>query len=341
MRRADARLAAEVALAELTVEVIALEAGQGWSFPGAARPLTDAEAAAKVRFADLDRIGADAAALIVRHVEAMRDPLVAALVADLQALSYGTAVDVLERLVDLASPTSPAGLAIGPLLEDTTRHVTTALASAHIAAADEVLAEARRQGVTAAFLPQRGDVIPTPGERAAMGLLARQIVEEPVGTLLAAAAHEARVGAVPDLPAGSVIDAVESTVRALGTGTLADVARQAVTRAVNTGRGAAARETPEPEEVYASELLDGKTCGPCSEVDGRMYDSLDSALTDYPSGGSYKGCLGKARCRGTLVFVWGRESAPTLDRSPYQRVRIDRTPRGPSLPDAVGDVGTA
>lgn len=64
--------------------------------------------------------------------------------------------------------------------------------------------------------------------------------------------------------------------------------------------------------AYASELLDANTCGPCSLVDGTDYPSLEAAEADYPEG-TYYACAGGARCRGTLVYVWGAEAAPTLD----------------------------
>jgi hypothetical protein len=54
--------------------------------------------------------------------------------------------------------------------------------------------------------------------------------------------------------------------------------------------------------VYASEILDTNTCGPCIANDGREYDAIEAAIADYASGG-FHACDGGPKCRGTLVFV--------------------------------------
>jgi HK97 family phage portal protein len=63
--------------------------------------------------------------------------------------------------------------------------------------------------------------------------------------------------------------------------------------------------------VYASEVNDSNTCGPCREVDGRWLgntDELDQVMRSYPGGayGGYVGCEGRERCRGTITGVWRR-----------------------------------
>jgi hypothetical protein len=93
---------------------------------------------------------------------------------------------------------------------------------------------------------------------------------------------------------------------------LEEYARTATAGAAGLGRQAgAAGVEPEPR-VYASELLDRNTCGPCSMVDGAEYPSLEAGRADYPTG-IYRACEGGPRCRGTLVFVWPDEAAPTVD----------------------------
>jgi hypothetical protein len=57
--------------------------------------------------------------------------------------------------------------------------------------------------------------------------------------------------------------------------------------------------------IYASEVMDENTCGPCADVDGTEYFDLDEAEADYPTGG-YVECEGGLRCRGTLVAVYGQ-----------------------------------
>lgn len=65
----------------------------------------------------------------------------------------------------------------------------------------------------------------------------------------------------------------------------------------------AADFAPEPLEIYASELLDDKTCRKCADIDGHDYETLEQARRDYPQGG-YKDCESESGCRGTLVFMY-------------------------------------
>ena len=81
-----------------------------------------------------------------------------------------------------------------------------------------------------------------------------------------------------------------------------DQARQAVHAATGLARVETAGLHP-IDDCYASELLDGKTCGPCQQVDGKQYKTLADATLDYPAG-YYAGCAGSARCRGTLLFLF-------------------------------------
>lgn len=58
--------------------------------------------------------------------------------------------------------------------------------------------------------------------------------------------------------------------------------------------------------AYASEILDTNTCGPCADIDGHDFESVQDALLVYASGG-YVGCEGGPRCRGTAVVVLDEE----------------------------------
>jgi hypothetical protein len=54
-----------------------------------------------------------------------------------------------------------------------------------------------------------------------------------------------------------------------------------------------------PAKLYvATEVNDPNECVNCRKVDGREYQTLRQALTDYPGGGHYRECLGRGRCRG-------------------------------------------
>lgn len=127
------------------------------------------------------------------------------------------------------------------------------------------------------------------------------------------------------LGAGLVQSAVRQAMRVWGSGSAQHVAAQvdehlaalsgaaveeqlgaAMTAAQNEGRFAVLAVAP-PAEYVASEALDRSSCKPCRGVDGTRYTTLPDAREAYPSGG-YTGCLGGARCRGTLVTVWPQGS---------------------------------
>jgi 2'-5' RNA ligase len=123
------------------------------------------------------------------------------------------------------------------------------------------------------------------------------------------------------LGVGLVQSAVRQAMRVWGSGSASQVAAQvdehlasltgaaveeqvgaAMTAAQNEGRMAVLAVAP-PAEYLASEALDRNSCKPCRDIDGTRYTTLPDARTAYPTGG-YTGCLGGARCRGTLVTVW-------------------------------------
>jgi HK97 family phage portal protein len=82
----------------------------------------------------------------------------------------------------------------------------------------------------------------------------------------------------------------------------------ALTGAQNKARIATMKAGP-TGAVYASEILDTATCKPCRAVHGRWLgntEDLDLIEKTYPGGafGGYVDCLGRDRCRGTVVGVW-------------------------------------
>lgn len=83
---------------------------------------------------------------------------------------------------------------------------------------------------------------------------------------------------------------------------LKDAARLATGRSIGVGR-LRVMQTFEPTELFASELLDARTCAECQAVDGRSYTSLEDAEADYPDG-SYVSCRGGHRCRGTIIAIY-------------------------------------
>jgi len=123
---------------------------------------------------------------------------------------------------------------------------------------------------------------------------------------------------------GLVQSAVRQAMRVWGSGSAQHVAAQvdehlaalsgaaveeqigaAMTAAQNEGRFAVLAVAP-PAEYTATEILDKNSCKPCRDIDGTRYTTLPDAREAYPTGG-YTGCLGGARCRGTLVTVWPQD----------------------------------
>ncbi|HSE07703.1 MAG TPA: hypothetical protein VLB29_03470 [Nocardioidaceae bacterium] len=173
------------------------------------------------------------------------------------------------------------------------------------------------------------------------------------------------------LGVGLVQSAVRQAMRVWGSGSASQIAAQvdehlaslsgaaveeqvgaAMTAAQNEGRMAVLAVAP-PAEYVASEALDRNSCAPCRAVDGTRYTTLPDARTAYPTGG-YTGCLGGARCRGTLVTVWPQDSeqpaagmilAVSADTMPHQttdqegtmpyRVEQDHPDCGADTPWAV------
>lgn len=65
--------------------------------------------------------------------------------------------------------------------------------------------------------------------------------------------------------------------------------------------------------LYASEVMDTNTCEPCDEVHGAYLGGtrtgdISRVYEFYPVRG-YVDCLGRNRCRGTVVGVWGKDGS--------------------------------
>lgn len=172
-------------------------------------------------------------------------------------------------------------------------------------------AEAIAQGVDVA-----GGFVLDEAAAAHLQAAARRLAVAPHQELVAALqAEAARLG--PGTPA-AIVQRLQEAGAGLAQGPLDLAGRNAASSADGIGRQAVALADPgglRPRFVYASEILDGSTCGPCSLVDGHEYGSIELARLDYPAG-IYRACEGGPRCRGTLVFVWADEAEPTL-QSPF------------------------
>jgi hypothetical protein len=98
----------------------------------------------------------------------------------------------------------------------------------------------------------------------------------------------------------------------------------ALTQAQHDGRWRTMLGGPEAA-LYADEVLDKNTCGPCRDVNrkwiGNASDTSPSLV--YPVAG-YVGCLGRWRCRGQVVAVWrGGDNWREWVELPAQRTSPD------------------
>lgn len=336
-RLAKARvLALEVALLEAEVDLMARLIAQGIMPPGARREPTGPELRAGVRFAELDRIVNDAAALIARRTQRVRDHVLDGLAEQLAGAFEADPWEAFAVLDELADPTSPRQLAgLRDVVDEVAAEVEADLIATARQGHTEAIAEARRQGIPTALLPDT-DLDTGGGVDAAARAHAQRVAKEPASRLLTVAAEAAqRAATATGATAADVVTAaLDAAERASPAGT-EDLARQGANVTHGLGRAAAQATMPAPREVYASELLDSSTCGPCATVDGRTYESLEAGLVDYPGAGGYIGCDGGSRCRGTLVLVHSTEAPPTLNNPGDGRPGgppVDRTPQGPSNP---------
>jgi hypothetical protein len=85
-----------------------------------------------------------------------------------------------------------------------------------------------------------------------------------------------------------------------------DTFNGAVNGGVNSGRQAVMATAEVPVTFYASEVRDANTCEACAAIDGHQFASQDEADATYPTGG-YIDCLGRYRCRGVVIAVYGED----------------------------------
>lgn len=277
-------------------DVIALEAVDGSNVPWANRPLFPHEVRATTRFSEIDDLTEGATA----EAGETLDPLQAAAVATALAALFGDLdsirpAEFADRLTQLEANMPNA---YRDLQNKAAGNMRDLFARVYTASSGLLIAEATRQGADV-------DTTPRPGDPDRFGPVAASPAAYPwqrvTGKL-----HAVHMDPAQMIKAAITRDEVAATASALTTDGVKDLAHQGVLAAGGIGRNETAGEL-EPDQIFASEILDGITCGPCSTVDGREYGDLDEATADYPAGG-YTRCLGGGRCRGTLVFIWGEPS---------------------------------
>jgi hypothetical protein len=100
----------------------------------------------------------------------------------------------------------------------------------------------------------------------------------------------------------TLADEVTAELAQVSDTTISERLAGTVQAAVNTGRLAVYDATDQQPELFASEILDRNTCRNCIQIDGQRMSREDAARL-YASGG-YVNCLGRDRCRGTVVATY-------------------------------------
>ena len=124
------------------------------------------------------------------------------------------------------------------------------------------------------------------------------------GASLAHAASRRALRVVTATAGDDAAEDVRVTLEGLSPVPLADQLKAAMSAASNEGRVAAFTEADNLTPTYtASEILDDRVCGPCAQVDGTEFASLDEATAAYANG-AYVDCDGELRCRGTFIATY-------------------------------------
>jgi hypothetical protein len=253
---------------------VAVATQEGWPYR---RQLTAVEATAGVDPLDLD---AALELLVAEFVAAWPDLIVEQHDAILQAV---------REAVDAGDLTQLAGLL--PPYTDVEAALQTAIVDAWDAGAATAVSEAGKQGV---------QVDTQPPDTAALHPMASVAAGSMAMSLSAGAIREAMRLAGPSTSSDDVVAGVASYLKGLSTSFARDVAGGVFGDGINAGRGAV-MDTAPPARYFASEVRDANTCGPCADIDGTEFASLDDAEAAYPTGG-YLDCEGGLRCRG-IIFA--------------------------------------
>ncbi|GAA4915943.1 hypothetical protein [Nesterenkonia rhizosphaerae] len=278
--------------AEGDQELIEQQQAQGLAPKKAARPLTPVELRSQVRFADhediLDGALAQLEALIGDlHGESRRLLMLEVFGEARATITPAEAQQLIHHVVTNQPP------AIAATEQAAAGQIATVLAGVYTAVSVLTIQEAVAQGrapiqplelTPEVLLPQALAVASHPWRR--------------ITTKVEAELTRPAVLLEPAIEPGRM-EQVFDTIKVDGT---RDEANQAINQTGGRGRIDSA-EVLEPDEIWASEIMDGRVCEHCADVDGKDYATLADARADYPHG-QFLNCKGGARCRGTLVFLY-------------------------------------
>jgi 2'-5' RNA ligase len=282
----DARLAA----GEHVLSPTAVQAAAG---PLRRQP-TELEVASRVDFAQMDKAWHDA---VTATVEAWTDIQTAQREQITAAVQAAAAADDLDRLDGFTPDTG-----------DAERLLIARMIAYARQAGEQQQAEAEAQGVTVPDWSLDDEAVTAAAFRDRLRQIGRTAARV-LGVGLAQSAVRQAMRVWGSGTAEQVAAQVDSHLAGLSGAQVEEQVGAAMTAAQNEGRMAVLAVAP-PATYTASEALDRNSCKPCRAVDGTQYTTLADARKAYPTGG-YTGCLGGARCRGTLVTVWPADSDQT------------------------------
>src|SRR5690349_11118165 len=262
----------------------------GMQLPGRElrREPTQAEVDAAVDFAAMEEVWTSGRETLLEAVRA----------------AQGAQIDELVEAVASADGdvATLAALTVEPVPVDLIEEHLLEVAAAGVAAAREER-DAQLAPSASAARPSASADDPEPDQDA----IDRQVRERAEATALTLAAGLAasaskRAAAVSTPPPDTAAADVREHLEGLKGAALEEQVGGAVTQAYNTGRREFIR-VANARAVFASEILDGNTCGNCAGVDGTEWPTLAEAEVAYPLGGFVE-CEAGLRCRGTLIATY-------------------------------------
>jgi 2'-5' RNA ligase len=306
------------------------------------RQPTELELASRVDFAEMDKAWHEA---VDATVEAWADIQTAQREQITAAVQAAAEADDLSRLDEFTVDSS-----------DGARLLIARMIAYAREAGEQQQAEAEAQGVTVPEWSLDDEALTAAAIRDRLRQIGRTAARVlGVGLVQSAVRQAMRVWGSGS--ADQVAAAVDEHLASLSGAAVEEQVGAAMTAAQNEGRMAVLAVAP-PAEYVASEALDKNSCKPCRDIDGTRYTTLPDARQAYPTGG-YTGCLGGARCRGTLVTVWPQAdeqaaagmilaaSADTMPPTPNEgggtvpyRIEEEHPDCGADTPFAVVQEGT-
>ncbi|MGE5827665.1 MAG: hypothetical protein ACM30G_04780 [Micromonosporaceae bacterium] len=210
--------------------------------------------------------------------------------------------EIVDRVRSAITSNDLAALAaITVSVSEATEALTRAMTDMALSAAQQYVQEAAEQDVR---------VDPVASDSATFAALAAVTTALLAEGLTNSAGREALRRWSPTTTGDDVSAAVRTHLESLSDTFVRDQLGASLSSAQMTGRVNTMLSGP-TAALYASEMLDKRTCEPCRRIDGRWIGNTDDpdimakVEAVYPNG-NYRDCEGGVRCRGQVVAVHRR-----------------------------------